>query len=598
MFRKHKGSHGEQVDQSAHEELLSDPNYRKILRRKKWIRWGWVTAGVLAVVMSVGFWFLYPELKHYQARKMVSEARELLKKDGQTDDILQKAHFAWHRAPKIADTNRLMAELYTGRAPKKSLQYWERLSERGKMTFQDRIAYANASIQANKNQRVLEQLRWLSKNHPNHSDVIAVELAWLLSEGSTSQALKKARIKAQKDEASESLRISYARLAAKYGNKKDIQEATKHLRQQLRKDQKPISLYAARFVSRNKVAFDELIDPSLNLLLSHPDAEISDRLEAMKLRVLRGDQDQKWLFGKAHRYVDVESPEKLLTYMRWLNRNGFHQKVVDLLKENWIYTRKDIALVYLDALAALDKWETIQAKIKKKQLPIDNLYRTIFTARFHYEKGNDEALKRNWEKAIMIADGHPEHPERQLQIVERYARILDADKLQEMVLKKMLYYPSVKKEVYQGLITIYRKRQDAEKLFELYVEMSQQYRDDPVISNDLAYLRLLRSTEIENAYQQAKKLVNKHPSYVTYHMTLALAWLKKDNAKKALNTLQELDGKLNWYELPDRYKVVAVAVTSAAGDQKTAKKLADTIGSHRLLEEEMELLNQAVTRAN
>jgi hypothetical protein len=125
-------------------------------------------------------------------------------------------------------------------------------------------------------------------------------------------------------------------------------------------------------------------------------------------------------------------------------------------------------------------------------------------------------------------------------------------------------------------------------LIPFYEELRALQKDNPDVSGDLSYLKLLAQEDVAENASIAEKLYALQPNMLTRISAVALARLRLGNPKGAMEVYD--DKQIDWKTAAGPWKAVRCAVMRSNGAQAEASSLAESIEVAKLRPEEKALL--------
>jgi len=208
----------------------------------------------------------------------------------------------------------------------------------------------------------------------------------------------------------------------------------------------------------------------------------------------------------------------------------------------------------------------------------------VFQARVAQELREIPMAEAQWKKAKAKASGNVRKMEFLANFAERSGNI----PLARETYRDMTRYPATAVPGYFGLIRIAEKNAATSELRDIMGELARQLPKDPAPKNDFAYLNLLMNDRLDDSLQSARDLVAACPDFPAYRTTLALAFLKKNQAREALAAYDGLS--IDWSTALPGWQAVRAAVLAANQQADPARVLALQVNWDRLKPEERDLI--------
>ena len=170
----------------------------------------------------------------------------------------------------------------------------------------------------------------------------------------------------------------------------------------------PAPVAAGRTMSLTEVA---------NALENHPDARPYHKLLALEVRARQDpiltDQyvaDAVERFGdttrRAQGYQGTAelADETLVALAAWLNKVGRPAKTLEVLPQARAMQRQDFFLQYLNALAALQRWNAIKDLLMSERAPIEPMVQHMYLAVAQANLGSATGATNEWQRALEVAN--------------------------------------------------------------------------------------------------------------------------------------------------------------------------------------------------
>jgi len=249
-----------------------------------------------------------------------------------------------------------------------------------------------------------------------------------------------------------------------------------------------------------------------------------------------------------------------------------------------IFTDQDLMLIYLDALAGLQKWAEVGAVLDREKLPLSPSIAELFRGRVARELGDNQAAESHWDKVFSLCNDDPNT----LAYVGEYAE-KSGDRIRaKQAYKRLVQQPSRARPAYEALIRLAEQEGDTGALERLLQDMSELYPEDPAVKNDLAYIHLLENQKVPESLEISRKLLRDSPSSVAARTAVALGLLRIGDPKGAKAMFNE--APFAWDTALPGWQAVYVAILGNLGQAHTAEALAGLIPFGRLKPEERALI--------
>jgi hypothetical protein len=335
-----------------------------------------------------------------------------------------------------------------------------------------------------------------------------------------------------------------------------------------------------------------------NALENHPDARPYHKLLALEVRARQDpiltDQyvaDAVERFGNAARLAQLYkgsaqfADETLVALAAWLNKIGRPAKTLEVLPQARAAQRQDFFLLYLNALAALQRWNDIENLLTSERFPIEPVLQHMYLAVAQTRLGSAAATTNEWQRALQAANTIEK-----FLVLAGYAEQNSASDIADAAYSEAIKIAPKGRAAYTGRLRLALTAGRTAQAQTIAAEIVQLWPDDTAARNQDAYLRLLLGASdgaAEAAEREAEVLVRKEPRNWSARATLGLACLRLGRNKDALAAIRE--PRVTGVEPPGALAVRA-AILAANGYEDGARNDARLLGAKPLLPEERALI--------
>ena len=327
---------------------------------------------------------------------------------------------------------------------------------------------------------------------------------------------------------------------------------------------------------------DKVADKLLAHALHTPD----DALLALDLRILENPSAQPALLAQTMADRSSGSPDDALAFARWLNRRIHYKESVDFIGRERATSNPDWLLLYLDALAGLERWNDIFTMLDADTIiGLSDSIRLLFLARAAEKSGERERADESWrEMQLGLAYEKPEV----VSFIAAYALRIGEREQAIKAYTALSHRKETALEGFLGLIRCWPPNTPAAELLPVYQEFTDSFPTLAEARSDQTYLKLLTGEKPATTAAIAKQFYDNTPQSLAALSIAALGMLKSGTAAEA-DALY--DGKtISWLSAPAAWKSVRAAVLYGIGKKKEADELARTINKSQLRPEERALL--------
>ncbi len=323
-------------------------------------------------------------------------------------------------------------------------------------------------------------------------------------------------------------------------------------------------------------------------LAAHPLRNANDALIVADLRIKENPARTQAVIEELRRVRSNGNPDEEIAFARWLNKRKAYQEVIDFIGKERALSSSTWLLIYLDAMAAQNRWPEIFAMLDTDSLVgLSETLRSLLLARSAEKTGDKVKAEEAWRE--MHRNLVYEKPEGAL-FIAAYA--IKSGNIKEglKAFWTLARRPDTAIQGFLGLIRFTPKAASAAELLPVYSEMLESFPNFQEARSDYAYLCLLSGNNLEEAGEVSREILAKDPNSLAAISVAALAYYKSGEFSKAASLY---DGKMVlWKTAPPQWKAVRVAVLFALGRNKEAAELAATIDVSNLRPEERQLLER------
>jgi hypothetical protein len=327
-------------------------------------------------------------------------------------------------------------------------------------------------------------------------------------------------------------------------------------------------------------------DKIADKLLAHPLHTPDDVLLALDLRIMQNPSAKPALLAQTMSERTSGAPDDALAFARWLNRRLHYKESVDFIGRERAASNPDWLLLYLDALAGLERWNDIFTMLDADTIiGLSDSIRLLFLARAAEKSGDLESAGESWrEMQLGLAYEKPEV----VSFIAAYALRIGEREQATKAYTALSHRKETALEGYLGLIRCWPQNTSAAELLPLYQEFTESFPMLAEARSDQTYLKLLTNEKPATTAAIAKEFYDNTPHSLASLSIAALGMLKTGNPSGA-DALYE--GKtIAWLSAPTAWRTVRAAVLYGIGKKKEADELVRTINKSQLRPEERALL--------
>lgn len=346
-----------------------------------------------------------------------------------------------------------------------------------------------------------------------------------------------------------------------------------------------LRLLAAQTLAQRGIEFLKT-DKTADKLLTHPLRTPDDTLLALDLRLLENPAAKPALLAQTMAERSSGPPDDALAFARWLNRRLHYGECVEFIGRDRAVSHANWLLLYLDALAGLERWNDIFTLLDAETIiGLSDSIRLLFLARAAEKSGEREKADQNWrEMQLRLAYEEPEV----VSFIAAYALRIGEREQAMKAYTSLSHRKETALEGYLGLIRCWPQNSAAADLLPLYQEMTDSFPMLTEAKNDYIYLKLLTNDKPATTAAIANEIYQTTPLSLATLSINALGMLKTGKPAEADGLYT--DKSIWWLSAPQPWRVVRAAVLYAVGKNKEADEIAGTINRSQLRPEERALL--------
>jgi Tfp pilus assembly protein PilF len=322
-----------------------------------------------------------------------------------------------------------------------------------------------------------------------------------------------------------------------------------------------------------------------NALENHPDARPYHKLLALEVRARQDPALTDQYINDAVEHFRNGDDETLGNLAAWLNKVGRPAKTLEVLPQARASQRQDLFLQYLNALAALERWNEIKDLLASERFPIEPILQHMYLAAAQKHLGSETGATNEWQRALEVA----KTPEKLLALAG-YAEQNSVNDIADAAYSEAIKMAPQNRAAYTGRLRLALAAGRTTQAQTIAAEIARLWPDDPAARNQDAYLRLLLGASdgaAEAAEREAEVLVRKEPLNWLARATLGLACLRLGRNQEALAAIRQ--PRVTGVEPPGAMAVRA-AILAANGYDEGARNDARLLGAKPLLPEERALI--------
>lgn len=320
-------------------------------------------------------------------------------------------------------------------------------------------------------------------------------------------------------------------------------------------------------------------------LENHPDARPYHKLLALEVRTRQDPILIDQFVADAIQRFGNGDDETLAALAAWLNKIGRPAKTLEVLPETHAVQRQDLFLPYLDALGALQRWNTVKELLSSERFPIDPVLQHMYLAVAQTHLGSASGATNEWQRALEVAN-----TSEKASALASYAEQNSANDIADAAYSVAIKIVPRNRQAYAGRLHLALAAGETAQAQTIAAQISQVWPEDANARIQDVYLQLLlgASPDVAKAAERdAQLLVAKEPRNWSARATLGLARLRLSRPNEALAAIRE--PRVTGAEPPGALAVRA-AILAANGYGDGARNDARLVSAKRLLPEERTLI--------
>ena len=322
-----------------------------------------------------------------------------------------------------------------------------------------------------------------------------------------------------------------------------------------------------------------------NALENHPDARPYHKLLAFEVRVRQDPAlTDQYVADAVERFGNGDD-ETLAALGGWLNKISRPAKTLEVLPQAHAVQRQDLFLLYINALAALQRWSEVKDLLMSEHSVVDPMLQHMYLAVAQAHLGAATGAINEWQRALEVADT----PEKALALA-KYAEQSSVNDIADAAYSITIKIVPKNRGAYDGRLRLAMQAGHTSQAQSIAAKIAQLWPDDAEARNQDAYLQLLLGASddaAKAAERDAQLLVAKEPRNWQARATLGLACLRLGRNKEALAAIRE--PRVTGVEPPGPLAVRA-AILAANGYEDGARNDARIVNAKPLLPEERTLI--------
>lgn len=549
---------------------------------KRNTKWALVAAFLTVTVLSYP---AYRQIRSWRASTMAEEAERMLATPETMSRAWELAHAANSLLPEDITIARTLARVYSAGDPASAHTFWQKVVDMPTATAEDRLELARAYLQAklwDEFEAAITAQRSDSL-HPQQLDYLQALAA--TARGNYEQALKLLATLVAEEGAPHEADALFFQLTRIFQEPEVRRAGIEHLQKIVREG-------------------GQRQENALNTLVRLPDLEVEDvnqlldsidrsdhesremKLLAEELRLKLPGTTQDSVYNRASQLFQLNDPIEMATFGRWLNRHGLHDFTRRAIPEEVAIKRQDLFLILLDSMALNNRWEAIQSLLDGPRIPLEEYLIEFFRMRTYYEMGDMRLASLSWDRALVAAA----RDSVKLYYLAKKTHQLGLPEFEVSALHRVIESAEMRENALNDLIAVLQQQGKSSELSAALTRYRKYLPESSELENDVLYLTFLIEGPRPEGLAKARELLELNSNVLAYRMTFVLGLLKEDRSAEALNLLLELP--VNWFEVRERWRLLAAVALHREGYLSDAQKLVAKISPNNLFPEEQVFLEE------
>ena len=538
---------------------------------------------VAALLVAAGFGTVwgYGQAKLWRAHELTLEAKDLLVRQ-ETAEGESKLMAAYTLEPRDAEVLRALAAYNLSLRNPHALGFYHLLVALPEATREDQREASRAFLSFGDLKSAEELAEILIAKAPEAADyALQGQIYWRA--GAETQAISFVRQALSMDPKSRANQLLLAQMLSMMPGQEQQVEAANLLRELAQANDQE-ALTALEVMARNPqldVASQRWV---LEKLRQHPLLDDEGRFAGWELEKRLGARDDKAVMREAVEFFQSSDLARKATAARWLYNQGEPELVLELATPPDTLANQELFLARLDALAYLKNWVEVEKELSDNA-PLSQTLIFLYRARAAQELGDPGRSAENWDRARAAAATE----KGMLSYLGQYAVKMGLYDEAKKTYTQMAHNQEQAMEGYTALLQVEAQHGTNAEILETLTQMMADFPMQPEPKNDWAYLNLLLDTNVDEAWNTAQSLVQANPQMLAYRTTLALGYLRKNDAAGAEGVYEGL--QIDWSTASPSAKLIYASVLAANGKRDQAAVFVQTLNRSQVRAEEWALLD-------
>lgn len=540
---------------------------------------------VVAILWVVVFWVVgyygFQKWRARQARRLAASATEFAER-GQMREASLRARTAFEMQPEDPQVLRAMAVMLERLGDPQALAIHEKIVASPAATARDRQRCVEAAIRFGRAATAREEAAQLGQSG-DPGFLALVKANDLLQRGDVSGGEQTLRGIGRESAAFPGARLQLAGILAASGGESARAEAWEIYRSMSDGRDKTAAESMASALAAGVVPPEQVVEWA-HRLQEHPAGNDRTYLVAQTASVAADPAAKSQRVNEVMARFSGTPVERKAPAMLWLNEQQEFARTLELASERAARSDRDAFVLWLDALAALQEWDTINAALEKTAEPLEGTLAELFRARAARMTGRAGSAALAYKRAVMLALENP----RELSVAEFFLETDGQSDVWQQAMREALANPATKDAAVRGILAPATRSRDAVRLREACKMLAGNLPDDETWQNALMHYDIVlgRPGLLDRALRRSEK----RPDDFTRRANLALALLKEGREVEAVRVFDGLQVSSDRISPQDKAVVISVLAANRRFDQ--AQAMAMTLDTAGLTLQEVQMLNR------
>ncbi len=546
--------------------------------------------GCLVVIIAffaliIGGRFAYRWAKVARAEQFAKQGDEFTAA-GKYNEAASRYRAALQLAPMDYGPLRSAARLASKVSPTQAVDLWTQVLRLPQATDSDRQEYVRALVAVGKVTEAEPTLTQLLKKDPDTTTLL-LAAHYARTTGDLTKAIQFARLAVKRTPDDAAAKFRLAELLAASASDVQHTEARQILWDLAGKAGDSQGQALKALAISPELTADERARV-LQMLEAKGINSIEDALVGAELRIQLHPDDAAKVYDQMVARWGDGNPRELYELARWLNLHLQPERVLALLTIDRIAEDNQLMVSRLDALAALQRWDDIEKLLLRPDLDLNPAIMESFRARTAQEKGQTMDAEVHWNHAISLAANNPGR----LRFVAGFAAESKAPAVALKAYEELAKIPQQAVGAYLATERMSAMNADTKVARDAAEKVAHLSPNDVNAADQLAYLNLLLGRDVESSLARAKELAEKYPTRLSFRVTAALGYLRKNDPGPALAQFQPPAGAppIDWNSTPAAWRAVYAATLRANDKAQEASEALKGVSSDQLNPEERQLI--------